>query len=587
MSVRGHTRNGAAPKDRPVNVQVPAKITAERLPSTVTPRGRGERASRPEASDVVRRYAPDATTEEITELLLRYQRNGVRNPPGYVTFRHRSGDLLPDLEAVRADLAKAHAVRAIDELRAAGAECEHGYRGGLDAHPETGQPMCPICRNEGKPAHPAAVPPAADAAAETPAAGAPAAAEATPGTTASPKPELRVTPMSSIKVKATEWLWHHRIPVGALTLLPGREGTGKSMMGAWLAASVTNGTLAGLYEGIPKGVFYAAREDDYERTIAPRLIAAKADMGKVYRIDVSDAGSLVDLVLPAHCDLLRDGIRNYDVALLFLDPLMSLIAGGLDTHKDREARTALEPLSALAMETNCSVVGLAHFSKAMTTDALNLVMASKAFTAVPRAVIGMARDDEAEEDNAVVVSQVKSNLGPLDIPSLKYVFEAVTVETQDGRGAHVGRLVEAGETDRSVADILTGHGDEADQDTWNAASWWLHDHLRDAGGEAAVRDIMAAGKTAGHSRDSLKRGANKLALGKRKDGFQGHWLWIYDPQRSKAPEGARPEKDAGHGAGRRARPTPGDQPKKPSRTVTGKGGKVVPIQPEPERNDSA
>ena len=71
------------------------------------------------------------------------------------------------------------------------------------------------------------------------------------------------------------------------------------------------------------------------------------------------------------------------MALLFLDPLMSTISGGLDTHKDREARTALEPLSALAMETNCSVVGLAHFSKAITTDALNLVMASKAFTAVP------------------------------------------------------------------------------------------------------------------------------------------------------------------------------------------------------------
>jgi hypothetical protein len=31
----------------------------------------------------------------------------------------------------------------------------------------------------------------------------------------------------------------------------------------------------------------------------------------------------------------------------------------------------------------------------MTSDALNLVMASNAFTAVPRAVIGAARDDEA------------------------------------------------------------------------------------------------------------------------------------------------------------------------------------------------
>ena len=104
-------------------------------------------------------------------------------------------------------------------------------------------------------------------------------------------------------------------------------------------------------------------------------------------------------------------------------------------------------------------------------------MASKAFTAVPRAVIGMARDDEAEEDNVVVLSQIKSNLGPLDVPSLKFTFQQVTVETADGRGAHVGRLVELGESDRSVTEILAGRGDETDRETWNEAAWWLYDYV--------------------------------------------------------------------------------------------------------------
>ncbi len=256
---------------------------------------------------------------------------------------------------------------------------------------------------------------------------------------------------STIEVKATEWLWHYRVPIGALTLLPGREGTGKSTAGAWLTAGVTRGTLPGVYEGIPKGVFYAAREDDWERTIAPRLIAAGADTGLVFRIDVECSGDTIELVLPRHCELLREAIRKHDVALVFLDPLMSSISGALDTHKDREARSALEPLSAVAMDTDSSIVGLAHFNKAITTDALNLVMASKAFTAVPRAVIGMARDDDADEDGAVVLSQIKSNLGPLDIPSLKFTFQQVTVETEDGRGAHVGKLVE-GRRDGAVRD---------------------------------------------------------------------------------------------------------------------------------------
>ena len=398
-----------------------------------------------------------------------------------------------------------------------------------------------------------------------------------------PKPELRVTPVSDIKIKATEWLWHHRIPLGALTLLPGREGTGKSTAGAWLAAQVTRGTLPGVYEGVPRGVFYAAREDDWERTIAPRLVAAGADTSRVYRIDVTASGSTIELVLPQHIELLRDGIRKHEVGLLFLDPLMSVINGSIDTHKDREARLALEPLAALAMETDSAVVGLAHFSKAMTTDALNLVMASKAFTAVPRAVIGMARDDDAEEDSVVVVSQIKSNLGPLEIPSLKFTFQQVTVETEDGRGAHVGRLVELGESSRSVAEILAGRGDETDQETWNEAAWWLYDHIIEAGGEAGARDILNAAKARGYSKDSIKRASLKLKLAKRRDGFQGPWLWTFDATHSKQPTGPRPM-GAMRAQGcetatpvRPMRPLEG-QAKRRSRSATKKDGDVVPLR---------
>jgi hypothetical protein len=398
--------------------------------------------------------------------------------------------------------------------------------------------------------------------------------------------ELRVIPASAIKVKATEWLWHQRIPLGALTLLPGREGTGKSTFGAWLAARVTKGELAGIYEGFPKSVFYVATEDDWARTIAPRLIAAGADMDRVFKIAIGLEGTdvLAELSLPQHVELLRDGIRKHDVALCFFDPLMSAISAGLDTHKDRETRMALEPMSAIAMETDSAVVGLSHFSKSMTTDALNLVMASKAFTAVPRAVIGMARDDQAEEENAVVLSQIKSNLGPLDVPSLKFYFQPAAVETEDGRAAHVGRLVMLGETDRSVSDILAGRGDEDDQETWTAAAWWLHDHLIENGGEVPAADVTARGKAAGHSKDSLKRASRTLAVEKSKTGFQGAWVWKWNPETSTRPAGDRP---AATGT---APGAPGKNPAKPksrSQGVAGDGGKVVPIRPGANGGDPA
>lgn len=402
-----------------------------------------------------------------------------------------------------------------------------------------------------------------------------------------PQAELRVTPASAIKVKATEWLWHQRIPLGALTLLPGREGTGKSTFGAWLAARITRGELPGIYEGIPKSVFYVATEDDWARTIAPRLIAAGANMDRVFKIAIGLEGTdvLAELSLPQHVELLRDGIRKHDVALCFFDPLMSAISSALDTHKDRETRMALEPMSAIAMETDSAVVGLSHFSKAITTDALNLVMASKAFTAVPRAVIGMARDDQADEENTVVLSQIKSNLGPLDVPSLKFTFQPAAVETEDGRAAHVGRLVMLGETDRSVSDILAGRGDEDDQATWNAACWWLYDYLRDGGGEAPAANVTGSGKAAGHSKDSLKRASKTLAVEKSKTGYQGAWVWKWNPETSRQPNGERP---ASPGPGTRA--PAGSAPGKPqrrSRSVNNGGGKVVPIRPNASGDDQA
>jgi hypothetical protein len=380
------------------------------------------------------------------------------------------------------------------------------------------------------------------------------------------EPHLRITPVSKIPVKATEWLWDQRIPLGALTLLPGREGTGKSTFGAWLAARVTKGELPGVYQGIPKSVFYVATEDDWSRTIAPRLRAAGADLDRVYKISVDVAGGLVELSLPQHGQLLRDDIRKREVGLVFLDPMMSVISGALDTHKDRETRMALEPMSAIAMDTDSAFVGLAHFSKGMTTDTLNLVMASKAFTAVPRAVIGMARDEEADEENTVVLSQIKSNLGPLDIPSLKFTFRSVRVEADDGRDAHVGQLVMLGESERSVNDIIAGRGDEADQATWNAACWWLYDYVHKNGGEVPSAAALDAGKSEGHSKDSVKRASRTLNLTKRKEGFRGAWTWVYDPKTSKQPAGPRPQ-DA---PARSAKP----------RKKRGSGGTVVPIRPD-------
>ena len=341
---------------------------------------------------------------------------------------------------------------------------------------------------------------------------------------------LLLTPASSIVMRPVHWTWTDRIPAGALTVIPGREGIGKSLTLAWLTAQITRGTLPGIHFGTPRPVIYAATEDSWSHTIGPRLYAAGADLELVYRVDVSHDGVVDSLTLPTDCTALAEVIEELGVALLAADPLLSLIHSAIDTHRDRDLRTALEPLVNMADRTGCAVVGLAHFNKSASSDALNLITGSRAFSAVARAVIAIARDDDAE-DGSCVMSQAKNNLGRLDLPSLRYIVESHEIPTEEGP-AFVGKLVITGESERSVNDILgdaaNGGGDNegASRADRQAVADWLSDYLTTNGGEAGWDDIRKAARTAGLSERSVQRARTPAGVTIRSQGFPRRSVWM-------------------------------------------------------------
>ena len=340
---------------------------------------------------------------------------------------------------------------------------------------------------------------------------------------------LLLTPASAIRMRPVRWTWTDRIPAGALTVIPGREGIGKSLTLAWLTAQITRGTLPGIHHGTPRAVIYAATEDSWAHTIGPRLYAAGADLDLVYRVDVQEGDGFDALTLPRDCKALAVEIRRLGVALLAADPLLSLIHSGIDTHRDRDLRTALEPLVDMADRTGCAVVGLAHFNKSSSADALNLITGSRAFSAVARAVIAIARDDDAG-DGSCVMSQAKNNLGRLDLPSLRYMVESVEIPTEEGP-AYVGRLIITGESDRSVSDILGDSaaerdgGDGGSRADREAVADWLKDWLTGQGGEAAWDDIRKAARAAGLAERTVQRARTKAGVTIRSEGFPRRSFW--------------------------------------------------------------
>jgi RecA-family ATPase len=239
-------------------------------------------------------------------------------------------------------------------------------------------------------------------------------------------------------------------------------------------------------------------------------MAAGADRGKVGRFEVVTVeGDEVTLSLPLDNALLERTIIDNQIAMVVIDPVMSVISDRIDTHVTRDVRRALDPLAKIADRTGCVIFGIAHFNKTSGTDAASLLSGSHAFRDVPRSLFGFARDDS--EGAARVMTQVKNSLGRDDLPSLSYKMDAAVVTTKFGP-AETAKFVFTGESERSVADVLRdSRHDSEEMAERRSAATWIKEYLKAAGGKAKVRKVLAAGKEAGYSEQTLKNARRKVA----------------------------------------------------------------------------
>lgn len=418
----------------------------------------------------VRSLEPSFTDDEVTRLLDQYKSDGRRNPVSYATNGKSSRRLLRDLERVRSG-------EIAEEGKAAGA-----------AEPVTRR--------------------------------------------------LVLTRASQIKPRAVRWGWAERAPAGHVTLIPGREGIGKSLFLIDMCAKVTLGILEGCYHGQPRNTLYCSSEDSWHETIVPRLKAAGANLDMVFRADVETVevttGNTVtaELTMPQDIALVAAEIKRHDMAVLALDPLMSVIDSRVDTNKDRELRTVLEPLGRLARDTGAMIIGLAHFNKGAGSDPLNLVTGSRAFTSVVRSVISIAIDDKSDDGHRVI-SQEKNNLGRLDLPSLTYVVEPEVIEADDGEDVKTARIRFTGKSERSVRDILSDNETPADRTERAQCAEWLRGKLK--AGPQPSTDIEAEGKALGYSESTINRARKQLKVSATKTG-RGRKPWLLElPKTAPAP----------------------------------------------------
>jgi putative DNA primase/helicase len=232
---------------------------------------------------------------------------------------------------------------------------------------------------------------------------------------------LLIVRASDVVPKRVDAIWMDdkggiRVARGEHTIIAGESGLGKSQAAIAAVAAVTRGSCWPCREGrAPLGsVIILAAEDSIEHTIVPRLIAAGADLSRVYFVQaaVTEDGKgrrtfnfQVDLAkLKA---LVKD---TTDAELVIIDPVTAYM-GKIDSHKNTEVRGVLAPLGELAQECNVAIVSITHFTKgtgSASSKAIDRIIGSVAFIAAPR--IGFTVIADPDDPNRRLLLHVKNNI---------------------------------------------------------------------------------------------------------------------------------------------------------------------------------
>lgn len=240
----------------------------------------------------------------------------------------------------------------------------------------------------------------------------------------------RATAAAGMEIQPIRWLWEERLPFAALSMLAGVPGLGKSTLSARVAAMTTTGELAGDVLDAPRDVLMVTAEDHFQSVVLARLIAAGADLQRVWQMEALQDEHPDQLSLPGDVAAIDEtctkrAADGAPVGLIVLDPISALLAASIDSHRDASVRGVLAPLAALAERQGLAVLVVAHLNKGNATELLERVGGSVAFGAAPRSVLAFAADREGDEADRVLV-HAKSNYGML-APSLAVTIESKTV----------------------------------------------------------------------------------------------------------------------------------------------------------------
>ncbi len=345
-----------------------------------------------------------------------------------------------------------------------------------------------------------------------------------------------------------EWLWPGRIPCGALTLLCGDQGRGKSLLTLDMAARVSAG-LPWPHGGPPMepgDVLIFSAEDSLGRTVRNRLLVAGADLDRVHYIDTAHwsnepfipEGQQPSRVVKSHfgkiprpCwDSLHRDVRHLrgaltalpECRLVIIDPFTAYL-DQVDLYLDEpeEIRVALAPLTILADQSNAAIVAVVHRDGQQRLHCGQKRNGLRTLAGMARAAYLIDRIDVGDYSSALI--PVKNNHG-----------DAATMAPFNvGAGANgISQLEWSPEAMPLAVDHRNDAGSSASPPIGRPqgsvkvqrAMSWLKRTL--AAGPVPSQQLLAQADAAGISERSLWRAKARLGVTTTNQGTVGRpWSW--------------------------------------------------------------
>lgn len=348
------------------------------------------------------------------------------------------------------------------------------------------------------------------------------------------KPKL-IDP-TKIEERKMRWLWFNKIALGALSVIAGNPGLGKSFWTCYMAAIITNGW--DWADGAPcqKGaVVFFYGEDTIEDTYKQRLRANGADQSKIRFLDgaelISDESEPeeIDFTLK-NIDVIEKAMEQTEeetglpVLMVVIDPI-SNFWGDINENSNSEVRSVLKPLARLADRAGAAFVMIQHTGKSNKEHAQHRIIGSVAIAASSRFAW---RIYEGSEKGRRIFAPIKSNC----------CVDPTAVEFLISR--EVGGQVQIlnASLEKTGDDLELEHREKRSGNTGgrkkDAVSQWLIDFLRT--GPQYSDDIFSQGKVAGHSERTLYRVKKEIGILAAKESDVNRWTWFLPPEMLDGPE---------------------------------------------------